>query len=370
MKYKSIITVGIICLSAYFLQAESVQNIQSLDGETRNRLERLIGSGGSGGSFDATQNINFTGINTFGAVVTNLAAVVMTNSLSVSPILQVNTNGVNPATGSTVTIRPSPSAGGVADLSVRGSAGAGIAGFLDSGPLWSIDHSGGTVRFVGNGSGFSELVFLAAGGNTLRLGATTATLGEGSNSLLTFNGATHTIAHNPQVNTDVWRWPSAGGTITNGTSIESLGTVAASTLIARGASVWDNGTNATSTIRVNSGTGRLITEANYTIVTNAPTATTPVINAIMTNSNQRMRVNVGVIIPTGLTQVSSAFLYTINGAVTNKMGTTMGSAGFSGVITGTVYGVVNPNALFIISNNNAAAGAVTIDPSLFNLNYE
>lgn len=155
---------------------------------------------------------------------TNRGSLFVTNSLVVNPWIAVNTNGVDdvttvgylqPAVGQTRAIFKVHSPNSLTDLvDIR------IGDQSQSAPLFIVGTDGlGNVRFFSTGGGLSDTYLNTAGVIMWRANASTLTLGASSASSIIFNGATHTIAHTPQVNTDVWKWASAGGTLTNGTSL-------------------------------------------------------------------------------------------------------------------------------------------------------
>lgn len=93
------------------------------------------------------------------------------------------------------------------ELSSDGSGNLRILGF--GAPL-NIQGSGATISIQPN-----------TGSTMLSVSTSGAVIGLNSSSAHVFNGSTWTIANTPQINTDVLKIPSAGGTITNGTRIVS-----------------------------------------------------------------------------------------------------------------------------------------------------
>jgi hypothetical protein len=341
MKKLIVITCFAICLVLTLaLSARTIQETTTIDASQRNQIE----SSGGGSSFDSTLSYNFSGNNTFSGV-SNLHTSLeyFTTNVFIYGTLGLNTNGVNPAGGYTYVIRPAPSqtSGGILVKSPTGG-NAIFQASLDSGEFFGTDFTSGAWRFDGSGGSLSEAYFRINNGIILRLAQTSVTLGEGSNSQLLFNGATHTIAHTPQVNTDVWKWASAGGTLTNGTSLVVLNTLTVSNLVVQGSSTLDTGTNATATIRVNGGAGQLITAANYLFATNTESSTAYAVNTIYTNGNQRMLFDANLVFNAN----SAAFFYTVSGSQTNIFSRKF----YAAAGTNNITGFVQPNGTYVISN--------------------
>lgn len=176
----------------------------------------------------------------------------------------------------------------------------------------------------------------------------------------TFNGSTWTIANNPQVNTDVWRWPGAGGTITNGTSLYSQNTLFASNMITRstdGIAYVTTVAGVSNLIEtVNGSAGIKETRALYMFSTNTLTAALPVINTIYTNNS--VRLNLSVTATFGAN--SSAYIWTAtSGGITNEWGL----FGTSVATTNSVFGLIQPNSFYMFSNG---LGTVTLHPGRWN----
>lgn len=284
---------------------------------------------------------------------TNQGSLAVTNGIYVFPHIGINTNSVDPANGHTLVMRPAAGSGNSASILMKAPAGGstGISGQIEGGSsyLWALnDNAAGTVRLIGNGVGFVDFQ-IQLGGSIMMVGtSTTLTLGASSASSLIFNGATMTMAHAPQINTDVLKIPLAGGTITNGTSWTTLNTGTFSNIVVRGPSVWSSGTNGTAQILVNGGSGTLITSAKYGFFTNTESATAFALNTIYTNANQRMTIDANLVFGAG----SAAFFYTVSGSQTNIFSRKF----FSAAGTNNITGYVQPNGLYVISNN---VGTVT-----------
>jgi hypothetical protein len=251
----------------------------------------------------------------------------------------LNTNGSLPY--SFATFKPLSSSRNYLVIdSGSASLNAGLlVGHADGTSSMSFDNDGsGNLRILGNGAPMS----IGTSGGNLTLTAPTITAGINASSAHIWNGGTHTIAHNPQVNTDVWKWPSAGGTITNGTSLTVLNTLTVSNLVVQGPSTISSGTNVTMTASVNGGAGQFITSGKYLFATNTESATAFALNTIYTNANQRMIMDANLVFGAN----SAAMFYTVSGSQTNIFSRKF----FSAAGTNNVTGFVQPNGLYVISN--------------------
>lgn len=357
-----------------FAQQKSVNDIQSVDGAQRNKLAEIIGGGGGGGSGDvsASGNNSFTGNNSFSGNDTHSGTNTFTGpTIMFSPLLG-NTNvdligGVRywqfyPRTfGGANVLGVYANQGATGGIEVGSNAGGSVGAF-------GTDNSG-NVQITGSGTGYTDMYFQSAGSTMLRMSSTTVTLGANSSSAITMNAGTMTAANGYNINSGMLQIPAAGvGTITNNGSFTTLNTLTASNLVistTTGTSVLSSGTNQTLQLVANSASGTLQTQAKFTAQTNTLTAALPLINVIYTNNNQRLFVNAGVALPTGLTSVSASALWTVSGADTNFMGMAMSSAGVNGAVTNTCVGWVQPNALYMISNITTTAGTPALVQGMY-----
>lgn len=193
--------------------------------------------GVASGPFAVTNDSNFFTIastNTFNAAT-------FTSNMYVRGYLYQNTND-SPNVFTSFTSYPVPgqsanrhtifaSGGSLADAAIRvESTGGGYSGML------GLD-GGGNVRLDADPVLFGNFHIRVDGAQQITLESDVVTLGNNASDVTTINGATITLPHEPQINTDVLKIPSAGGTLTNGTSIATLNTTTTSNLVVGAAGV-------------------------------------------------------------------------------------------------------------------------------------
>ena len=354
--------------------AKDISEVQPIDGSQRNQITITGGGGGGAGDVTAGGNNSFTGNNTYAGAETFNGLVTTSNVLTRGYLSAFGTNVTTGVYG--LRVRPAPGAtSAYIQVDEIGLGGAAAIEFKRGAQQWELGNEG-SDNFRLNMSGSGNFVIRDDGVSIFLANDSGVTLGAAAGSQITMNGATHTIANTPQVNTDVWKWASAGGTLTNGTSLYSQNTLFASNMVTRstdGFARWTTIAGVTNAeIIVNAGAGPLATKALYTVATNAITAALPVVNTIYTNSTgQRMRLIAGVNLPTGLTSVSAAAGWSVSGNFTNyPVGMTMSSAGVNGAITGSVMMVVQPGALYMVSNVTTTAGTPSLAQGLWTAVYE
>ena len=382
-------TLGIMFMGV-ILMAKDITEVQPIDASQRNQI--TVSSGGGVGGLTAQTVTNLTssggtvtitgqGSNVLnlessgGSTVTNIAnnwagintfnALTITTNISLrNGYLMINTND-NAGLSRTVTIEP---VGGrtenwvAINTSVGGSpvttAGLLLGDFNGAGANVELDISANNARMIAGGS--ANLWSTSVGGITMfQHSSTLLTLGASSSSAITMNGATHTIANTPQVNTDVWKWASAGGTLTNGTSLFVQNTLSASNIVTRSTDGFAYDTTVAGVTNkiesVNAGAGIKETRALYMFSTNTLSAALPEINTIYTNNLSRMNLAVTATFDAG----SSAYIWTVSGSQTNEFGL----YGTSVASTNTIVGYVQPSALYMVSNG---LGTVTLHPGRWN----
>jgi hypothetical protein len=230
-----------------------------------------------------------------------------------------------------------------------GGGGAAAIEYKRGAQQWEFGNDGGD-NFRANFSGSGNYVIRDDGVSIFTANDSGITLGASAGSQITMNGATHTIANTPQVNTDVWTWAGAGGTLTNGTSIVSFNTMQASNLVATttdGSFTLNSGTN--QTMRLVSA-GKIQLEGTFTGSTNTPSGINPAVNVLNTNGSQRLYVNVACAYGAN----SGTFLFAST-APSPKGRFFTPTAG----VTNCVTGWINPGALWAVSNY---VGTVTAIP--------
>jgi hypothetical protein len=360
MKKLIVIILG-LAFGAVFLYAETVQDLQRIDGETRNRLADIIGSGGGGGGGPTTAAVtNANNTFTSSSINTFNAQTFLTNT-TINGYVGINTN-INSGVYSMVA---RPAAGAIALWKIRSSSASDQAAleFDDGSQVSYIGTDGGGVggnyRIVMSSSG-GAIRLIANGIISESITETTYVLGVNSSSAGTLNGSTLTLAHGPAINGGVLTIPIAGGTVSNNTSFVTQNTLGASNVVVKsfdGTTTINSGTNLLTRIISGSSAGILQTEALFTSRTNTLTAATPVVNAIYTNNAIRLNLNVSATF--GAT--SAGYIWVLSGAQTNEF--SLKSNNGVGAVTNSMDAWIPPSALYMVSNS---LGTITLHPGRWN----
>lgn len=200
--------------------------------------------------------------------------------------------------------------------------------------------------------------------------ATTAQFGTNSAFVETHPGTTRTSANGYVENGGVQSVPATtAGNYTNGTAVAVyLGTLQGSS--AGGITTYGCQSDTNIVFNGNSGAAFGFIKARFTFTTNV-LGSVGVVNTWFTNpTQQRARISVGVVLPTGVASQSQVQIWTANSGFTNKYIMTS-PAGVSGTVTNnTPTVVVDPGGTIIITNTMTAAGAPVIDNTYSTTAYE
>lgn len=329
---KKIIFILAACFATAIAYAESIQDLQKIDGETRNRLSDIFGSGGGGSGGAATTTVNTWTNQIFSPslTITNFGngASIVGNAAAGATYTELNV--FSPTDAGTPTLFQIASVNSGAGL-VTVSAGPRTA------PVAVMQLTGSTALTLGGG--------VASVGLTPS-GSGTALIGDSSGDTATFNVATATTPNKLNINSGVLILPpDSVGTITNSTSFTSLGTIQGTNIVATTPNLYSTITTGSATnldIIVNGGASPLRTKALFVSTTNTISAALPVVNAIYTNDTTRLYVNTSFVMGAN----SGVALWTVLGNNTNFQST----VGSSIASTNSVDGVVPPTALYMFTN--------------------
>lgn len=389
----SVIFIGIVAVFVY---------AQSTGTGTGGSAQNTISSGGGGGG-SGNGNVSTTNSNTFVAGLTNtFNGLTITSNLVVNGVQTVNGAETNngPMVTSNLVVRGTLQVFGnqtnyqpllvtnVLDTSSRSliGGGANIVFRWDNSLLDMFDSSGVSSLAWGGRTLYDSLGVSSVSWSSRVLRDNTGfiPLNWQSRRLINalgddvYNWSNYVFAVSQTFNSNITVTGTilgsnitglGSGTITNTTSFTSINSVMGSNVVATatdGIARWSSGTNLTGILDVNLGAGTLQTKALYTNTTNSPSANLPLINAIYTNNTLRMVLNVGVAMPTGITTISGAACWTVNGTATQYMGMVTSPLGASGAITNTIIGHIQPSALYMITNIATAAGAPNVVQGLWN----
>jgi len=196
-----LMVIGFGVFGFNFIFAETIQDIQPIDAETRNRLEKVIASNsGSGQVFTNSSNTYGTGsTNTFnGLTIMNGILQTTSSNILMKPVT-IGTNAVSGSYALNVDTRANhvPS---YSRFAVSGAGGLEIG--IPSSAILSIDHNGGAI-FDFNFSSFNEVKFSGnsagttidtyANGGALRIRSRQTGVGIGPNGASVSNIVSGTI---------------------------------------------------------------------------------------------------------------------------------------------------------------------------------
>lgn len=279
-------------------------------------------------------------------------ATTFTSNLTVSGRLGINTNVT---AGDTLVLR-NPPGGSATYVTLQDDGTTPAAGFqfgnID-GNYMLIDADGSNppnlrIQVAGVSPGNINLRDGSQNMLVLSSGSSLNTYGNGASWAHTFNGGTWTIANTPQINTDVLKIASSGGTLTNGTSFTSLNKIQATNIVSTlPTDLWTRITPETGSTNslFGNGSGPMQTFMHVSQMTNSPISSSQwVVTGVYTNTDQRASLNVSWSLPAA----SKAGVYvTYQGKSFMFHASENNSAA---VTTNTQHLILGPAAIFSLTN--------------------
>lgn len=391
-KQSTVIFLFVLSILILSVLAVPPEQIQPIDGRQRNKISPSVSSGGGGGGTATTNgsqvfsgNNSFTGNNAFSGSNTHSGLETFTGTVS----LQGPTNLIGNAgttnyylgynwSGSAPRFAPGTDAGWLHTFSATKSAvyfdNAGGSGSISWGDVLNSPYivtlqsvNDMQIRSVNSGN----LVFMPQSSTaTLTMSQGTTTIGNNSSHAYVMPGQTWTWANGGIINGMLAVPPSSSGTTTNNGNMFVKDTLTVSNLASQIFTVVTNsaltggvntGVNTNYLITVNAGAGWTAANAQPLTQTNMM-GTTPAVNIWTTNNTgTRVRITMGVALPSSATAVSGVSFWSIDGGGrTNQSSIVTSSPGVVGeVVTNYLTGVVGPNQPFVFTNINTVAGAPT-----------